>query len=134
MAHLKGVDKVLANLNKEIGKIEGRSKAGLLKAGLELQAESIKEAPVMDGFLRNSCYIASDIKSRGMVVYVGYHAVYAARTHENPRSGKTGGVSPSGYRYKKWAKVGKWKFLEDPLKRLASRMLGIIRKSARIRR
>ena len=40
---------------------------------------------------------------------------YALAVHENPRAGKTGGVSPSGKRYKHWAEVGQWKFLEIPL-------------------
>jgi hypothetical protein len=44
--------------------------------------------------------------------------------HENPRAGKTGGVSPQGKPYAKtkggkglWAKTGKWKYLEDPFNR-----------------
>lgn len=40
---------------------------------------------------------------------------YAASVHENPRAGRTGGVSPSGRKYKSWAEVGEWKFLERPL-------------------
>lgn len=130
---IRGIPQVVANLNKEIAKIEGRSRKGLLKSGLLLQSASGKEAPIMDGNLAASSYIASDLKSRGMVVYVGYHAVYAARTHENPRSGKTGGISPSGYKYKKWATTGNWKFLENPFKRLAGRFLQIIRDNVRFK-
>jgi hypothetical protein len=51
--------------------------------------------------------------------------------HENPRSGHTGGVSPSGGRYKHWASVGQWKYLEQPFKErapsFAARMTTIIR-------
>jgi hypothetical protein len=58
------------------------------------------------------------------VVRVGYGgsaAPYAAAVHENPRAGKTGGVSPSGRRYKTWAKVGRWKYLEVALARAQRR-------------
>lgn len=44
----------------------------------------------------------------------GPSAKYAWRVHENPRAGKTGGTSPTGRRYKHWAKVGGWKYLETP--------------------
>jgi len=39
---------------------------------------------------------------------------YAIVVHENPRSGRTGGVSPKGKKYKTWSKVGQWKYLEQP--------------------
>lgn len=65
---------------------------------------------------------------------VGFSAVYATRTHENPRSGKTGGVSPTGRKYKPgtYATVGEWKFLENAIKDNVSRILDIIRKRAQI--
>lgn len=65
---------------------------------------------------------------------VGFSAAYALKTHENPRSGKTGGVSPSGYQYKKgtWSKVGFWKFLENPLKR-TNRFLSILAKFSKVK-
>jgi len=79
-------------------------------------------------------------------VAVGYSALYAAIVHENPRSGKTGGVSPTGKKYtagltesgKKskraiWSEVGKWKFLEDPLKRSTKKILQIIGSKAKIK-
>lgn len=46
---------------------------------------------------------------------VQVNAVYAARTHENPRTGNTGGFSPSGERYYRWSRVGGPKFAEGPL-------------------
>lgn len=50
------------------------------------------------------------------VGYGGAAALYAIAVHENPRSGKTGGLSPSGAKYKHWAGVGQWKYLETPFK------------------
>lgn len=55
------------------------------------------------------------------VGYGGAAAPYALATHENPRSGRTGGVSPSGKPYTHWAAVGQWKYLEQPFK---ARMTG----------
>lgn len=54
--------------------------------------------------------------------YGGASAPYALSVHENPRSGKTGGVSPSGRKYKRWARVGEWKFLETPVKKHMGRV------------
>lgn len=52
--------------------------------------------------------------TRRLQVEVGYGSVYAMSVHENPRSGRTGGFSPSGRPYKHWARVGQWKYLEQP--------------------
>ncbi len=52
-----GLDKVLSNLNKEIGKIEGRTRQGLLSAALKVKRDAIKLAPVDTGNLRNSAYV-----------------------------------------------------------------------------
>lgn len=75
--------------------------------------------PVMDGHLRSSIKTSEpEISGNRISVTVaagGQAAPYALRVHENPRSGKTGGLSPSGKKYKKWAKVGQWKYLETPL-------------------
>lgn len=84
-----------------------------------IMAESKNLVPVSDGELRSSAYV--DLPERvGTEVRVqgGYSAPYANAVHENPRAGKTGGVSPSGQRYKRWATVGQWKFLEIPFRRL----------------
>lgn len=130
--YIRGKQTVIGKLNREIAKIEGASKKGLLKGGLLLQSESMKEVPVMTGNLKNSCYITMVEAIKGAVVYVGYHAIYAAKTHENPRAGKTEGKSPKGRNYPNWASVGKWKFLESPLKRLTKRILEIIRMNAKV--
>jgi hypothetical protein len=63
---------------------------------------------------------------------IGFSAVYAAKTHENPRSGNTGGVSPSGRPYPEgsYAVVGQYKFLETPLKE-TNRIVRIIKERAR---
>lgn len=80
------------------------------------------------------------------VAEVGFSAVYAVSVHENPRSGKTQGISPLGKRQtagrttsgapsrrKVFSTVGSWKFLENALKNNTKRILEIIRQKARIR-
>ncbi|MFA9270726.1 MAG: hypothetical protein ACEQSX_08205 [Baekduiaceae bacterium] len=79
---------------------------------------SVEAVPVDFGVLRGSATVTKPTV-RGTVVdlsfgYGGAASAYALAVHENPRSGQTGGVSPSGAPYRHWAKVGAWKFLERP--------------------
>ena len=60
--------------------------------------------------LYDSAYIKQ--LGKGFTVDIGYSAPHAKRTHENPRAGKTRGISPSGRHYHKWATKGQWKWLE----------------------
>ena len=112
-----GTRAVIAGLRKPINKYinEGKRRVGL--ACLHLQRESVKEAPKDLGNLHSSKFIRMMGTPVKPVGWVGYSAVYALAVHENPRSGKTGGKSPSGRPYKHWARRGKWKYLEDPYKR-----------------
>ena len=88
---------------------------------------------------------------KGGVVEIGFSAVYAVAVHENPRSGKTGGVAPRGrtgsktaglgdisvpivYPKGTYATRGEWKFLENALKENVSRIISIITRAARIRK
>lgn len=75
--------------------------------------------PVETGTLRASGFVQPpDITGKSVSVYLGYGgaaAPYALAVHENPRAGKTGGISPSGKKYKRWAAVGGWKYIETPL-------------------
>jgi hypothetical protein len=78
--------------------------------------------PVRFGHLRDSGHVQPPalLPGHGVRVVLGFggpSAPYAAYVHENPRAGKTQGVSPKGRRYKNYARVGQWKFLERPLKR-----------------
>lgn len=85
----------------------------------EIMTESKTMVPVDQGELRASAYVNLPSRTGSEVtVEGGYSAPYAASVHENPRSGKTGGISPSGRRYRSWATVGQWKFLEIPFRKL----------------
>lgn len=91
--------------------------------------------PVLDGYLRNSgTVLKPDLSGGSVSVTLGYGGLakdYALTIHENERAGKTGGVSPTGTAYKRWAKVGEWKYLETPMKKavggMARRVLARVR-------
>ena len=80
--------------------------------------KSVETVPVDFGVLRGSATVTRP-KVAGSEVslmfgYGGAASAYALAVHENPRAGRTGGVSPSGVQYKHWAKTGTWKYLERP--------------------
>lgn len=97
----------------------GEAGPSAVARGLYREAQDIltvsqeQYVPVDTGALRNSGFVQEPV---GMSVTLGYGAPYALVTHENPRAGKTAGVSPSGAHYKHWARVGEWKYLETPWK------------------
>ena len=104
-----------------------------------------KFVPVDTGTLRSTGYV-SRIKRRGKareveLVFGGPSAPYALVVHENPRAGRTGGLSPPApgtgrrTRYKSFATHGQWRYLATPMKqarrgmakRLAMRMRRILK-------
>jgi hypothetical protein len=100
------------------------------------QMESSRAQAMSSGVMEAKSY-------RSPAALIGYSAVYALSVHENPRSGQTGGVSPSGKRYTSgltekgnkskrviWAEKGKYKFLEDPLKNNTNRIVMLIKRRA----
>lgn len=111
-------------LRKQLAQLQAAAPIALATAAYE-ECEAlitdIKEnhVPVMDGQLRGSGFVhlPRPLPGGGVLIRLGFGgaaAPYAWRVHENPRSGKTGGVSPTGQRYRKWAKVGHWKYFERP--------------------
>lgn len=108
-----------ADVRRKLNALAGAANQDLERAILAHGEDVIADAqenhvPVMDGPLRSSAYVKTGRDARGVFARLGFSAPYARRVHENPRAGRTGGVSPSGRRYKKWAKVGHYKFLERP--------------------
>jgi hypothetical protein len=80
-------------------------------------ARSLQLVPVDRGGLRASQFGPRlNLGGDTIEATFGYSAPYARRTHGNPRAGKTGGVSPSGRRYRHWAKTGQWHFVTDAFK------------------
>jgi hypothetical protein len=134
MSQLIGLDKVLANINRELQKVKRRAARGTHRAGLLLQRESAKECPKATGNLVNSRFVRTDWRKARTTV--GYTASYAPFVHENPNAG-TGkrkrytvgswtALAQSTKGKVKIATVGKWKFLEDPLKANRKRLFALI--------
>lgn len=109
-------------LLQELGSVAVPVAAASLYAAAEaIMAKSKEEyVPVDTGALRSSGYVkAPEITHNNASVEMGFggtSASYALAVHENPRAGKTGGLSPKGQPYESWASTGGWKYLETPLK------------------
>lgn len=116
-----------AGMRRTINALAGAANDDLERA-VRAHAEDVmadvqeNHVPVMDNHLRSSAYVTSGRDGQGVFAKLGFSAAHARRTHENPRAGKTGGVSPSGRKYKKWAKVGAYKFLERPFRASKARL------------
>lgn len=93
-AEVKGLDKVVANLRKEINGIKNRSKAGLLAAGLIVQAEAQKRTPREYGNLAASA--DTQPVGNGLTVKIIFSAEYALYVHENMERKLAGQPRPSG--------------------------------------
>ncbi len=123
--NVSGADEVRRRLAAMGGESAVTAGQVLYRLGEEIMAEAKQLAPVMDGHLRASGHVdLPEVQGTQVVVEAGFGglaAPYALSVHENPRAGKTGGISPSGRRYAKWAKVGQWKYLEIPFKKIAPR-------------
>jgi len=133
-----GVDKVLAKLGRYGAEARHLAGAAIYQEALVIMADSKDNyVPVDQGVLKSTGHVELPVVSGNNVsVKMGYGgpaAPYALAVHENPRAGKTGGVSPKGQRYKHWATVGGYKYLERPLlaavrgfsSRIAARLRGI---------
>lgn len=118
---LKGMDTLLRRMRRKGVKVERA-----LGQFVTQEAESVmtlakeKFVPVDLGTLRSSGFVSPPMRVGHTVgVKLGFGgpaAPYALMVHENPRAGKTQGISPSGKPYKTWSSVGQWKYLEKPLK------------------
>ena len=123
-----GLDEVLRKLSAFGDMTLQASASALYEEARAVEAESLaKYVPVDTGTLRRDHAFVDEtatIQGDKASIEFGYHGPYAASVHENPRAGKTGGVSPGGRKYRHWATVGQWKFLEVPLLEAQRGMLG----------
>lgn len=123
-----GSDRLAANLHKLAALAPAAIAQGLTEHAEDVMRVSKTEyVPVDLGTLRQSgTVLPPEITGETVTVTLGYGgpaAPYAVAVHENPRSGHTGGRSPSGRPYKHWARVGGWKYLETPFEQLAPRLV-----------
>jgi hypothetical protein len=138
---VKGMKEVGQRLRAYPDNVLAEIEAELFEVGSEVEAEAKELVPVDSGYLRSTGFtigqslrdlspgaapspeaIQRVIDEDTPLVVVGFSAVYALNVHENPRAGKTGGVSPRGKLYRTWARVGQWKFLETPMKRMVPKI------------
>lgn len=129
---IKGMDKVLNNLNSELGKIKTKSVSGLLAGGLIVQAGAQKRVPVEYGNLRGSAYTRK-AQSNPRAVEIGFGAEYALHVHENlemkwkgkPRKSKIGVY---------WGPAGESQFLLKSVRDNKERVLETVKKYAEVGR
>lgn len=113
----KGLRAVQRNLALAIKSINGRTAAGVLKAGLYVQARAMPETPVEYGKLRASAVTTADMVNGNPVAVVAYTAAYAPFVHENMEARHP---------------VGKAKFLEATVMQEKDAIVRIIAREARI--
>lgn len=115
--YFSGLEKVTRNLNSQIKKIKGRTKAGMWRAGLLVRREAVIITPVDTGNLRNSAFVNSYDTKRGPVVDIGFTASYAPFVHE---------IDATHH------EPTQWKFLETALKAQQKTILAILKATARV--
>lgn len=140
---MKGLDDVMENLAAATLDIEGKTMQGAYSAGLFIQRESQKRAPVDTGNLKGSAYTRRT--PSGNSVEVGYTAAYAASVHEmvgqklkgearadfgTTRAGQGFGGGTGKGRY--WDS-GQPKFLQSAIQDNFDKILDIIRSKAKIK-
>lgn len=125
---MKGFNKVLMNLNKEIAQIEGRSMKGLILAGIHIRRETETGplvVPVDTGNLRHSWVTTSFKVPEGISHNIGYNANYAAFVHE----------MIGGDKKINWNRPNSGsKWFQAALGRNHKQILSIIRENAKIKR
>jgi len=124
-----GMDEVESTLENATNRLEKTAARSLHKSGEIIMNDSMENyVPVATGALRGTGYVEPPDFGRGEIVvemgFGGPAAPYALKVHENPRAGKTKGVSPQGIEYPTtetgkptWATHGEWKYLEKPVKK-----------------
>jgi hypothetical protein len=127
---VKGLSKVLANINRAVKKIGGANLAGMYAAGLQVQREAMRRVPVEYGVLRASAYTQK--VNGGKDVEVGFTAEYSVYVHENLEQKLKGQPRPSG-KGVYWGPAGEPKFLERALREVdvAGIVAGYVKKAIR---
>lgn len=118
----------LREMQRRLARLERAAPEVLLQVAYEEAEDVVAEAkenlvPVRNiggGALRASGFVRLARAGRSVLVVFGFGGgavKYAEAVHENPRAGKTGGMSPRGKRYRSWAEVGEWHYLSTAIRR-----------------
>jgi hypothetical protein len=130
MDGVRGFDDVMKNLNDQIHGIKNRSMAGLLEAGLKIEAASNTRVPRQYGNLAGSSYTRA-AQDGSLSVEVGYTASYAVYVHENLEMKLHGEPRSSGLSVY-WGPNGENKFLEKTVTMNEKAIVDIVMKRAKI--
>ena len=110
--------RVMAALNALGDEMVPSIEAVLTEEAEDIIAAADELVPADIGNLKGSKFVEPpNVLGGDVTVELGYGntaTLYAKSVHENPRSGQTGGRTPSGGKRKSWAQVGEWKYLETP--------------------
>jgi hypothetical protein len=148
------IDAVIANLNREIQGIAGRTQGGLTAAGLFVRAEAQKRCPVDVGNLKNSAYTVTPggRTLAGGVTFTGAQAEPLIASHKAAietaaRTGLSVGKSEMYaeigftafyavyvHEIDKNYTVGGWKYLERAIHENKAKILQTIRDRARVKK
>jgi hypothetical protein len=132
--NIKGFDKVLRNLSREIQQIKGNSMQGLIESAALIRRDMDKTPPVIPvdtNHLRGSYYSQPIYSGRRMGVIMGFTANYAMIVHERVEGAKWGSGVVGVVR---WSRPGSGpKFFEASIKRNKGNILAIIAKRAKVR-
>ena len=116
LSYIKGVDKVMNNLNKEIARIKNVTMEGLIEATILIENDMDRTPPLVPidtGNLRSSFFRDPRVVNGSPVIRFGFGASYAWWVHENV-----------GATFKRPGAGAK--FLEAALKRNEAEILNII--------
>ena len=136
---MKGVDKVLKNMNAEFAKIGGATIPALIEAAVLIQNSMDKESPKVPVDTRNlqsSFFVTTNmgqkitgddkglgarVQGKTPAVAIGFSANYAAIVHEDTETKKNWNREGSGP-----------KFMEAALERNKNTIIGIIKKHVQL--
>jgi len=138
---IKGMDVVLANLNREILAIQGRSMVGLIEAAILIRNDMDKTSPLIPvdtGNLRGSWFTNPIREGNKFGLLMGFGANYATFVHEMVDADFTSprvryGPGKGRKRIYTPRPGAGAKFFEEALKRNKGQILSIIQRNAKIK-
>lgn len=144
---LVGKDKVLKSLSKEITKIKGRTKKGLLAAAYYIKLKSQEKTPVDHGLLKASHYVSDGEQgffSKNIIAEIGIGGTGAVSEDQFDASAvnlENAAELGASVNYAIYVHEdlnaehahGQAKFLENAMKESQDKILEIVRNRAKVR-
>lgn len=155
---VQGLQQVLEDLNKEIGKIRNQTKKGLYRAAIPIRRDAQKMCPVVTGNLKASAYIntswigteygtnspfkgdnANQMSSEHQSKLQASSARIQGKRYPVVEVGFTAFYAPFVHEnpnagnadYEGTSEVGQWKFLEKAVKQNQDKIVEIIKSEAK---